>query len=173
MMQIAAFDFYDTGDLLDYLLGQAQKGEALNSNFETLGFESLFILHNLGTLLFLFVYYPIAIAFTSLCAKFTYSRDVSEWGIERRRELLYGFFIGIVVESYSVLAVSCCINLRFLTWSSYGETIQSLATLSCLVLLVATPLFLLTFLRNRFESLQEREFRQKYGQFYKSLNLQQ
>jgi len=118
MMQIAAFDIFETAPLLNDLLGLEQDGKVLNSNFETLGYESLYFLHNMGSLLFVFVLYPVAIAFTWLCAKFTYSHNVSKWGIKKQRQLFYSFFIGILTESYSMLAVSCCINIKFLTWGS-------------------------------------------------------
>ena len=80
MQQIAAYDFYDTGNFIDSVLGLESDGRVLNSNFETLGFESLFVLHNLGTLICVFVYYPVAILFTWLCSKCTCSYEVSTWG---------------------------------------------------------------------------------------------
>ena len=123
MMQIASFDFFDTAPLLNALLALEENGNTINSNFKTLGYESIYVLHNLGTQLFLYVLYPFAILFTWLCSKFKYSRTVSEWGTEQKKRLLYGFFISILTQSYSVLAVSCCINLKFLTWSSFGEVV--------------------------------------------------
>jgi len=42
-----------------------------------------------------------------------------------------------------------------------------------MALLIAAPFFILTYLWNRFGRLQEKEIHQKYGEFYKDLNLEQ
>jgi len=59
MMKIAAFDYFDTSPYLDKMLG-LKPTTAQSTNFEALGFESLYVLHNLGTLFLVFLVYILA-----------------------------------------------------------------------------------------------------------------
>jgi len=54
-MSITAFDIVETGPYLDKIFN-LKPSEPVNSNFETVGFESLYVLHNLGTFLLVFVF---------------------------------------------------------------------------------------------------------------------
>ena len=83
MMQIAAFDFVDTSPKLDYVLSLEESDISPRINLQTLGFESTLMLHNMGSLLLFFLFYPVALLFTWLCSKATCSKSVSEWGEEQ------------------------------------------------------------------------------------------
>jgi len=50
MMKIAAFEIIDTKPYLDGMFG-LEPSEPLNSNFEAIGFESRYFIHNMGTLI--------------------------------------------------------------------------------------------------------------------------
>ena len=78
-----------------------------------------------------------------------------------------------MIESYSVLAVSCCIHLQFLAWGSLGEVVQSLSALGFTALIISAPLFVGIYLNSMFDYLQNEEVVEKYGQFYVGLNLEQ
>ena len=58
IQQIAAFDFYETGEIIEKYL-EIESTEPFNANFEELGFESTYILNNLGTLILFFITYPM------------------------------------------------------------------------------------------------------------------
>ena len=58
MFKVAAFDFYDTGDMINDTL-KLLPTEPLNINFEELGFESRYLLNNMGTMIFMFIIYPM------------------------------------------------------------------------------------------------------------------
>ena len=58
IFKIAAFDFYDTGDMVHQTLDLVPT-EPLNGNFEELGFESRYLLNNMGTIIFMFLIYPV------------------------------------------------------------------------------------------------------------------
>ena len=156
MMKIAAFDFVDTSPALNYVLGLEEGKISPRTNLQTLGFESIFMLHNMGSLLIFFLLYPVALLFTWLCSKVTCSESVSDWGAEKQKELRYGLLITLVTEAYSVMAISCCIHFKFMEWNSVGKTVQSLSALACAGLLIAVPLFIATFIRKNFEILEEK-----------------
>ena len=60
MMQIAAFEVVDIKPLLDGLFG-LDPSEPLNANFEAVGLESIYLLHNMGTICLVFVVYFFAV----------------------------------------------------------------------------------------------------------------
>jgi len=97
MLQIASFDFVDTSPALDFVLSLGESDISPRTNIQTLGFESIFMLHNMGSLLLFFVLYPVALLFTWLCSKVTCSQKVSEWGVEQQKKLRYGFLISLVI----------------------------------------------------------------------------
>ena len=65
IIKIAAFEVVDTKPYLDRIL-ELEPREPINSNFETVGLESVYFLHNLGTLFLAYVFYVILIAFAWL-----------------------------------------------------------------------------------------------------------
>jgi len=171
IMKIAAFDFANTSPALDFMLGLEESDISPRTNLQTLGFESILMLHNMGSLLLFFAFYPVALLFTWLCSKVTCSQSVREWGVEQQKKLRYGFLISLVTEAYSVMAISCCIHFKYMAWNSFGNTVESLAALACAGLLIAVPLFIATFINKNFEHLEEKEFKEKYGMFYNELDL--
>jgi len=60
LMTFTAFDIIDTSPYLDWML-QLEPTDPVNNKFEAVGFESIFLLHNLGSLVLAFLYYPLAI----------------------------------------------------------------------------------------------------------------
>ena len=59
IMKIAAFDIIELNDFLDSIL-QLEPTEPISENFATVGFESRYFLHNLGTLCLIVLVYPFA-----------------------------------------------------------------------------------------------------------------
>jgi len=54
-MSITAFDVVEIGPYLDEMFNLTPS-EPVNGQFATVGFESLYVLHNLGTFLLVFVF---------------------------------------------------------------------------------------------------------------------
>jgi len=136
MMSIAAFEVVDTKPYLDKYLG-LEPSEPLNSNFEALGFESVYVLHNMGTLALAFVIYAAAVAFSYLLKSIDHKKS-NEVGEELQRKLFWRTYINLVIESYLSMAVSCLINLQMLRWNSF-----SIGLMSVLALLIT--LFIIVF----------------------------
>jgi len=58
LMTIAAFEVFDTKPYLDRLL-RLEPTDPINSNFESIGLESIYLLHNMGTLVFAFAFFVL------------------------------------------------------------------------------------------------------------------
>lgn len=170
IMQIAAFDFFETGPYIDALLG-LPPSEPLNANFEAVGFESLYLLHNMGTLFIAFVAYFTLVLLAFFCQYICCCERVKYFGENLRKKLFFGSFIQIIFESYSILAVSCFINLTRLSWSPFGEVLMSLTTIGFLILLLAFPFGYGTYIWKNFNRFNVIEFFEKHSEFYKELNM--
>jgi len=58
LMAIAAFEVVDTKPFLDRLL-RLEPTDPVNSNYEAIGLESIYLLHNMGTLVLAFVFFML------------------------------------------------------------------------------------------------------------------
>jgi len=120
-MSIAAFDIIDTSPYLDKILN-LNPSEPMSGNFATVGFESLYVLHNLGSFLIVLLVL-IAEIIVSLMMMKLCSPECKYWGKKLYDSIFCGQIISLLFESYSVLTMSCFINIRNLSWDSPGEKI--------------------------------------------------
>ena len=68
---VAAFDFYDTTQIIENVLG-TESTKAFRNSFGAIGLSSLYVLNNLGTMLFLYLAYLLLIILKltiSLCRR--------------------------------------------------------------------------------------------------------
>jgi len=169
LMKIAAFDFIETTPFLERLLSLGQT-EPVNQNFEALGFESLYVLQNLGSLFLAYVVYfcGLLLLLLTKCAKCKWCQTLRE---HLSKWLFYGGLINLIVESYMTVIICCLIHAKNMSWSSYGEITQSLATIFFFVLLLAFPIVESTYLVFVFDKLTEKDVQARHGAFYEELNL--
>ena len=67
--QIAAFEIYDMNDFYHNLLN-IPPTEAFSDNFEELGFESRYILNNVGAMVLFYLLYPVLMIVYSILNKY-------------------------------------------------------------------------------------------------------
>jgi len=79
----------------------------------------------------------------------------------------------VIFESYSIICVSCLLNAKEITWTSYGVSIQSSFTILFFLLIFGFPLLLGGFLWKNFSRLENYEIFSKYSAFYEDLKLTQ
>ena len=109
--QVAAFDFYETGEILDELL-DIESTEPFNVNFEELGMESTYVLNNLGTLILFYITYPVLLLLYPVFYIFRKcSRCCKDIKKRLKIKLFYSMLIVGILESYAVLALCCIIGL--------------------------------------------------------------
>ena len=76
-----------------------------------------------------------------------------------------------MIQSYSMVALSCMINLRFLEWTAVNVVFMSLLSLITLIVLLAFPIGYWRFLNKRFDELETNEIKRRHSAFYKGLDL--
>jgi len=123
IFQIAAFDFYDTGDMLHSLL-QIEETEPFNDNFEDLGFQSLYILNNMGTMIFFYAAFPFLVLLQKLLFRLRHSCNCAmNTARKLRRTLYYSWILTTVFESYSLISICCLIAYPSLSFETWGLSV--------------------------------------------------
>jgi len=162
-MQIAAFELIDTKPYLDKYLN-LQPTDPLNANFEAIGLESVYLLHNLGTLALAFVFFVATVLFSVLLVHCNVwggwlfnaleelssgsgqghltVANISYYGERLQEKLLWGSLIHLMTESYSMLTISCMIHLRYLNFHAVNTGFMSLLTLVVTFVLFVFPIYM-------------------------------
>jgi len=165
MMQIAAFEIFDTKGYLDKVF-KLNPSEPLNGNFESLGLESIYLVHNMGTLALLYVFYIAIVAWS-----YFMRLACPAHGNTLQRHLFWGALIRLVTESYSIMSISCLINMRHLDWTSLNLGLMSSLTLLVFLLLILFPVYYTRFTTRNFDSLMEWKIRIQHRNYYEHLEL--
>ena len=109
--QIAAFEVYDFGDHIHDLL-DIPPTEPFSDNFEELGFESKYVLNNLGTMLIFYLLYPILMLLHSILLRLCQCTLCCKRIQKSLQNLIYyKLIITVVFESYAIVAISCFVGL--------------------------------------------------------------
>ena len=92
-MQIAAFDIIEISDTLDTILS-VEPTEPINENFETVGFESIYLLNNMGTLAIAYlIWFLVAIVAIVLKLFLTCHRKIRKVYHRLQKKLFYNSLI--------------------------------------------------------------------------------
>jgi len=171
LMRIAAFDIIELNDQLDWFFG-LEPTEPINSNFEAIGFESVYLLHNLGTLLIAYFFYPFMCLVQKLCAYLgRWSKRCREWSDALKRRLYYGSLIRLIFEGYSLTTLCCIINIMHRSWEDPSRVFMTLIAFFFLALVILFPTVFAWYLKSNYIRLQSDHYELKYGDFYVDLAL--
>ena len=88
-----------------------------------------------------------------------------------RKLLFFNTIISIYIESYSLLAVCCLINMNHISFENYGLVIHSVVTIIVLFAIFLLPPIASRHFTKYFENLQEKKMRMLYGEIYEELDL--
>ena len=122
-MKIAAFDIINVDSTINKLLN-LNETEPLSPNFRKLGFESIYITNNMGSLLIAFILYPllfIVLALLEPCISF--HERIAKVYENIRGVIFYDYFVSMMTESYSILSLCCLIGFNKISFYSYGEIV--------------------------------------------------
>jgi len=128
-------------------------------------------MHNFGSLALTFVGYFLVVALCLLCKCSCCCKRSRKFGKKLYKKLFYGALIDLIMESYLTMFVSCLINLQHLSWTSYGEIVQSASTIFFLAVLLVFPLVEIFYLGCIFGRIDEQEVQDRHGEFLADLNL--
>ena len=90
-----------------------------------------------------------------------------------KNKLFYNGFISLFVESYSLIAVCCLINLSYIHFSSFGQGFHSTMCLTFTLLILFWPLHMFNILTRYFKNLQSKAFIARYGSLYEEINIEE
>lgn len=84
---------------------------------------------------------------------------------------MWNFVVTFLNEGYIVIALSCFMQYRYLSFSTSGKAFSSVfALISGPILLISPLINLFIVLKNR-HRLKEASFKDKYGSIYEKLNI--
>ena len=117
-----------------------------------MGYSSFYLIVNFGTLCWLVFITPalwLAASFLSCL-----NHDVFYWMKQIvTKKLLFNDWIGLVHETYIFLGMCAALNLKYFTFNTYGNAINSLLALLNVCVVVIYPFLFITFYR-RFPRLK-------------------
>ena len=156
VMEIAAFDFYDFGDIIHENM-KIEPTDPIDANFEAVGFESQYWMVNLGTMfVFYLIYIAIAlfIAPSLFCCR-TKSKRVKKCSKKLNKSIYWGTLITLINESYIIFVVCVLINLQIFSMDSLGLQIMSIGGAAFITLGVIIPVAIIIYLLVNFKNLEE------------------
>ena len=121
--KVASFDIIDLDPLINKALNLNDTGP-FNANFNAIGFGSMFFLNNMGSLLIGFVIYLIGLIAILCLSPFLNRKSwVNKCFIKLKKSLLYNSIVAMMMESYSLICVSCLIAFDKISFKSNGEIV--------------------------------------------------
>ena len=113
LMSIAAFDFYEFGDLIHEQFAIPET-ESINANFESIGFESVYCLVNIGTMFLFYLLYILCVVIMLALRPCAIPENRRTKRIQRklRNRVKYGALITLIYETYAIIMLSVLINLQ-------------------------------------------------------------
>ena len=153
---IAAFDMYDMNGFYRDLLDVPDNGP-YNENFEEFGFESQYILSNMGTMILFYIVYPLLILVQKCLHR---CRNVCNCAKKNSRKLRSGLYFSLLLttifESYSLIILTCLIALQVISFDSWGLAVQSVTCLAFTLSFLTLPFFLMQKLARKMELLRQK-----------------
>lgn len=160
VMSIAAFDFYDFTDAV-HMLFEVEPTDPIDSHFEAIGFESQYLLVNMGSLFIGYIFYAMMLFFitpTARCCKKKCNCCV-KFSKKTRRDTYWGSLLTLLNESYVILTVCVLINIRIFSLESRGLAAMSFLSAFFLAFLILVPIIFISKLMSSFKLLDQKKYR--------------
>jgi hypothetical protein len=173
IMQIASADLIPTDDFYDNYFDMDHT-DAINDNFAAMGFNSMFFLYNMGSLIVAWLSIPLSTAlalFLRLFKRcFSRSPRLTRWYTRLHRSVFWSYPINVFTESASIIYMCCLINLLNPSFTTPGNKVSLLFAIFSLIVAIALPIVFLVVTMKNFAKLEDPEFKAKYGAMYKDLD---
>ena len=140
LTKIAAFDVFEIGDYVDEYL-ELEQTEPVDNNFETLGFESLWFINNVGSF---FIYLLWCFANVIIYLLVAALNNTTGYCFKQKKKLSKMIFWNklsmAIFESILVVGLSCYITFRYNPVNnSVGEQVQTFSAVACAIVYIAIP----------------------------------
>ena len=136
---------------------------------EELGFESRYMLNNMGTMIIFYIIYPLLVLLHRISKKlkrFTCCRKTKQC---LKNSLYYNILIVVVFESYALVALCCIIGLTALKFNSIGVAIQSSICIAFTLWIIIAPILIIREGVHSIETLKLKKTRKVIGKLYETL----
>lgn len=169
-MQIAAFDILPTDDFYaDYTdIGES---DPINDNFDSVGFSSLYLLLNLGSMAVAIACLPLVALFIIIIKPFRGFNRVTRLHNKLKKYMTFGHPITVFYETYTVMAVCSLINITNANYDTVGKKTSTILAMIFFTLCLILPVVFTVILWLKFPYLQRPRIKTKYGALYEQLNL--
>lgn len=153
-MQIASFDLIDMMPLWGLLFPTLPKTEPINSNFDTIGYNDLYFMHNIGSISLMILAWPalaLSILFMTPCTKVP---CMVKLRIKLKNMIFWDSTLKTITETYTIFVMCVLINTLNLKFETPGEITSSSLTIFFGILVILTPLILCVYMYKKFRKLK-------------------
>ena len=178
ILQIAAFDMVPTDEAYSDMLSELERGseylDLVQQKMIYLGFETTWILPNLGSLLFFAGLFPLMLlllaCLTGLAKCLPSSKRIRSTRLKLRDTMFWHWPITYLRDSFVVIMICCWYNLKYSAWHNTPAIVNTLTAVSLLVLLTVYPSLMQLYLFKRKAMLGTSAFKRRYGSAYEGLS---
>ena len=117
LMQVAAFEFFDTDDFYFKLL-LGRESDAISNNFSVIGFDSAWFINNMGSLGVLIVLSPLIYLMSPLTECCAARSSLIKARRRLQRMLFWSFPIRSITEAFIIIAICSLINYRIVNFKT-------------------------------------------------------
>lgn len=170
LTKIAAFDILEIGDFVDEYL-YLDPTEPINEKFDTLGLETLYFINNVGSFIFVMVFYLLALlVYFILACVGKLSQKAKELSMKLGAKLFWNSLITVVFQSFLIVTFCAFILIKYnLNFDTLGLRIQTITGLISMTGYFLIPVISIIQLLTNFEKTTDRKFTRKYGVLYSNL----
>lgn len=168
---MATFDILPTDDIFPLFFTQLPEQDAFSDKFDRLGYGSMFILMNLGTMLLVFIYYSILYMIYP-CARLAKPYFDRAYKLEQSLKgmLFWNHAIVFLQEGLIEILLSGTVNMIFIAraknaWSNWNLVFSNLTSIVLLTASVSL-MFVTLFLWPKRSELKQKKYRKRVGSIY-------
>ena len=179
LLQIAAFEMIPVETLYENMIKELAKLNSetldyLQTRMESLGFDTTWILPNLGSLLLFLGLFPLMVVIYAIetCLARSCAPGLRERQQRMRSFVFWRWPIGFLKDNYIVIAICSMYNLRYASWTIAEARLNSGISLGLLTFLVIYPFAIQAYLYTQRSLLSDQSFRASFGVAYRGLSLQ-
>lgn len=174
-MQIAAFSFYDFGNIIHNTFGVPET-EPVDENFESVGIESQYLLVNMGTMICFFLLQILLLLLSALFTPMVDKKWIPCKCLKKRikklnKNIYWNSLITLMNETYMILVIGVFLNLRIIDFETSGTKGMSAVTILFLMFMIVAPILFLFQLFKNYRKLHQSHWVTGYGSLTDKLNL--
>jgi hypothetical protein len=147
IMSLITLQFWDMNDFFDSLFELDLDVEPLTDQFETLGYESLYVYKNLGTVV-LGIVTPLLLWLAVYTIVGWIVPQFESYKQRASNMIFWDKTFAFIYETYILLAMCAALNLHYLKWDSWGNIYNSITTLVVLAVIFSFPIVVGVFYSN-------------------------